>query len=219
MNMRGRGKSVTEKNNSFPQSDLALQQLAVAGDAGAEEALVQRYSKLVKACARPYFLAGSNSEDLIQEGMMGLLSAVRAYDPARDSSFYAYAELCIRRRLFSAIRSANRRKHTPLNDSVSLESQLFDEDQNPLACSFYRAFSRDPEDEVIAKEQEAELFKAFSQNLSALEAEILGLYLEGLSYSEIAAKVNKSPKSVDNAVQRMRRKLAQRIEQGDISKN
>ena len=193
------------------ENDEALQQRAAQGDAAAEETLVQRYSKLVKACARPYFLVGGNSEDLIQEGMLGLLSAIRSYDAKKESSFPAYAELCVRRRLFSAIKSANRKKHTPLNDSVSLESQLFDGDQNQLAYSFYRAFSRDPEDALIAKEQEAELFKAFSQNLSALEAKILGLYLEGLSYSEIALEVNKSPKSVDNAVQRMRRKLAQRF--------
>lgn len=210
---------MAERSEWTTQSDESLQQLAVKGNAAAEETLVRRYSKLVKACARPYFLVGGNTEDLLQEGMLGLLSAIREYTPDRSPSFHAYAELCIRRRLFSAIKSANRKKHTPLNDSVSLESQLFDENQNPLAYSFYRAFSRDPEDEVIAKEQEAELFSAFSQSLSALEAEILGLYLEGLSYFEIGKQVNKSPKSVDNAVQRMRRKLARRFEQGDISKN
>lgn len=203
---------VAEENTQTMENDEALQRRAVNGDVAAEEMLVQRYSKLVKACARPYFLVGGNTEDLIQEGMLGLLSAIRGYDAARESGFPAYAELCIRRRLFSAIKSANRKKHTPLNDSVSLESQLFDGDENQLAYSFCRAFSRDPEDALIAKEQEAEQFKAFSQDLSALEAEILGLYLEGLSYSEIAIKVNKSPKSVDNAVQRMRRKLAQRFE-------
>lgn len=207
------------RENLSTQCDEALQQLARSGDLLAEEELVRRYSALVKACARPYFLVGGNSEDLIQEGMLGLLSAVREYDSAQGAAFRSYAELCIRRRLFSAIKSANRKKHTPLNDSVSLESQLFDDDQNPLAYSFYRAFSRDPEEELIAREQEEELFKAFSQNLSAFEAEILGLYLKGLSYSDIAEQVNKSPKSVDNAVQRLRRKLAQRFEQGDFSKS
>ena len=185
-------------------SDESLWSSAAAGDADAEEALIQRYSVLVRVCARPYFLAGGDSEDLIQEGMCGLLSAVRHFDPARDVSFKTYAERCINSRLISAIRSASRFKHRPLNDSISLESPQFDERQiRPVS------FVRDPEELVITQELTDELHSALIEKLSKLEKEILAYYLEGFSYTDIAIKLGRTVKSVDNAVQRIRKKLAQ----------
>ena len=185
-------------------SDESLWSSAAAGDADAEEALIQRYSVLVRVCARPYFLAGGDSEDLIQEGMCGLLSAVRHFDPARDASFKTYAEHCINSRLISAIRSASRFKHRPLNDSISLESPQFDERQiRPVS------FVRDPEELVITQELTDELHSALIAKLSKLEKEILAYYLEGFSYTDIAIKLGRTVKSVDNAVQRIRKKLAQ----------
>jgi RNA polymerase sporulation-specific sigma factor len=197
-------------SNFYNNRDAELWSLAASGDPAAEEILIAEYSRLVKICARPYFLAGADSEDLIQEGMLGLLSAVRHYDPAKDVKFSTYAEFCIRRRLFSAIKSATRFKHIPLNDSISLESPEIDENnaQGPLHL-------RDPEEFVIARERVDEITDRLNGSLSRFESKVLGLYLEGLSYEEMAVKLNKTPKSVDNAVQRIRRKLAPFLKSGD----
>ena len=110
-------------------SDAQLLSLVTAGDAAAEEALAERYSRLVRICARPLFLIGGDSEDLIQEGMLGLLSAIRQYDPASNVPFKAYAEVCISNRIYSAIKSASRQKHSPLNSGISLDSILSEESQ------------------------------------------------------------------------------------------
>ena len=197
-------------NEIYSHRDMELWNLASSGDPKAEEELISLYSRLVKICARPYFLAGGDSEDLIQEGMLGLLSAVRHYDPAKDVKFKTYAEFCIRRRLYSAIKSASRFKHTPLNDYISLESPELDENSTQGM-----SFLRDPEESVIARERAHEITDCLYGSLSRFESIILGLYLEGISYEEMAAKVNKSPKSVDNAVQRIRKKLAQYLKYGD----
>ncbi len=197
--------------------DIELQKLASAGDRIAEEQLAERYAQLVRKCARPFFLAGGDSEDLIQEGMLGLLSAIRQFDPDMNASFRTYAEICIKRRLLSAIKSASRLKHLPLNDGLSLDYILSEESQTQLAANS-EAFRRTPEEQVLARESEIELYETFAQQLSRLEKQVLTLYLDGLSYGEIAYKVNKDEKSVDNAVQRIRRKLARNPNLGAISK-
>jgi len=196
-------------------SDTELQQLSVGGDRGAEEALVERYLRLVRACARPLFLAGGDSEDLTQEGTFGLVYAIRQYQPDYGATFKTYAEHCIRTRLISAIRSASRLKHFPLNDGVSFD--LLSEDPHAQLSAFPEAFRRGPEDLVLARESKKELYTAFSQCLSKFEVKVLDLYLDGLSYREIADSLDKEPKSVDNAVQRIRRKLARNPNLSDIS--
>ena len=175
-----------------------------ANTSDAEEALVSKYAWLVRACARPYFLAGGDSEDLIQEGMLGLLSAIRTYNPDKGAKFTTYAEFCIRRRIYSAIKLASGNKHTPLNSYISLESSQFDESD---AQSAY--FLRAPEDRIIAREQAGEVEKLLYGALSRFESGVLELYLDGMSYKDMAAKLGKSDKSVDNAVQRIRKKLSQ----------
>ena len=184
-------------------TDEELWQRASAGDAAAEEELVNRYTVTVRMCARPFFLAGGDSEDLIQEGMFGLLSALRHFDPAKDVTFKTYAERCITTRLVTAVRSAARFKHKPLNDSISFESPQFDERQ-----ILSQGNLRDPEEMVITRELTEELQSALNTGLSKLERQVLEQYLEGLSYTDIAGKCGISVKSVDNAVQRIRRKLA-----------
>ncbi len=191
-----------------------MQSLAKARVAGAEEALAERYARVVRMCARPYFLAGGDSEDLIQEGMLGLLSAIREYDEAKGATFKTYAETCIHNRIRSAVRSANRMKNAPLNDGVSLEDVLSDESQS-LGTNFY---TRSPEEQVLARETENEFISAYSRCLSKLEANILRLYLDGLSYNEMAAASGRDVKAVDNAVQRIRRKLA-KLPSGDNSES
>ena len=195
--------------------DQALQMLAVEGDRDAEDALAERYLRLVRICARPLFLAGGDSEDLIQEGTFGLLSAIRSYDPDRGASFKTYAERCIRTRLFSAVKTASRRKHLPLNDGISLEQ--LSEDSGVDLVALPNGFLYDPEELVLAQESKEELYAAFSRCLSKFENRVLKYYLEGLSYNEIADRVRKDARSVDNAVQRIRHKLQREFSHGEIS--
>ena len=197
--------------------DRKLQKLAVEGDREAEEVLAERYLRLVRICARPLFLAGGDSEDLIQEGTFGLLSAIKNYDPEDGTSFRTFAEHCIRMRLLSAIKSASRNKHFPLNDGISLE-QLSEESSADLSA-LSEDFRCNPEELVLARESKEELYAAFSRCLSRFEIKVLDLYLEGLSYREIAERLCKSAKSVDNAVQRIRQKLARDTTFGDFSKS
>ena len=195
--------------------DHKLQQMAVAGDRTAEEILAERYLRMVKACARPLFLAGGDSEDLIQEGTFGLLSAIKNYDPACGTSFKTFAEHCVRMRLLSAVKSASRLKHFPLNDGISLEQ--LSEDPSADLSALPEMLRQNPEELVLARESREELYEIFSRSLSKFEIKVLDLYLEGLSYREIAERLCKSAKSVDNAVQRIRHKLARDIYSGDIS--
>ena len=191
------------------RADEALCTLAASGDRIAEEALVMRYHRLVRICARPYFLAGGDSEDLIQEGMVGLLAAIREYDSGKAASFRTFAEVCIKNRLISVIKAAARDKHIPPNNYVSFETPLFSGNGDHYAYGAADQLQEDPEAILLGREAFQERMRALEGQLSGFEASILRLYLNGLSYSEIAAEVNKSPKSVDNAVQRIRRKLAQ----------
>ncbi len=190
-------------------SDEALCQLSREENRAAEEVLVARYHRLVRSCARPYFLAGGDSEDLLQEGMFGLIKAMREYDMHRDASFHTFAETCVRNRLYSVLKSAAAGKHTPLNQSVPLNSSFFD-----ATPSFAQL---DPEVMLIDREKAANLLESACRHLSEFEVKILGFYLDGLAYREIAEMVGKSPKSVDNAVQRIRRKIARQLSSGEIS--
>lgn len=207
-------------NPTIPQhsapTDEALCLKAAAGDRTAEELLVTRYNRLVRICARPYFLAGGDSEDLIQEGMVGLLFAIREYRAEKGVSFRTFAETCVRNRLFSAIKAATRDKHTPLNNYVSFETPFFDGNADHAAFPPQPGQS-DPEALYISRESHRERAEDLKDRLSSFEAEILGLYLTGLSYSEIAVAVHRPPKSVDNAVQRIRRKVAQHFPFGEFS--
>ena len=198
-------------------SDETLCARAVSGDRIAEEELVMRYNRLVRICARPFFLAGGDSEDLIQEGMLGLLSAIRSFRPKKAASFRTFAEVCIKSRLISAVRSASSGKHTPLNSYISFETPSFDgiTDFPPFMAAGLP--QKNPEDVLISREELQEHLDIAKGQLSGFEANVLSYYLEGLSYQEIAAQVKRSPKSVDNAVQRIRRKLAQHFSSGEFS--
>ena len=196
-------------------SDETLCQLVAGGSREAEEALVTRYNRLVRTCARPFFLVGGDSEDLTQEGMVGLLKAVREYDASKEASFRTFAEICIRNRLYSVLRAAARDKHMALNQSVPLDTPFFDPDSYTSGAQ--QLASRDPEDLLIDRERARSLLSGVRKQLSEFEAKILGYYLDGLSCREIAETVGKPPKSVDNAVQRIRRKVARQLLSGDLS--
>lgn len=176
-------------------SDEQLCRLTATGDRDAEEVLVKRYLRMVRICARPYFLAGGDSEDLIQEATFGLLKAIREFNPGYDAKFKTFAEVCIRNRIRSAVTTASRSKHAPLNDSIPFES--------PMLGS-----GASPEELYISREEEAERLIWLHQKLSPLERKIMALFLHGLSYREISEQVGRPIKSVDNAIQRIRRKVA-----------
>ena len=198
-------------------SDEALCALAASGNREAEEVLVARYNRLVRTCARPFFLIGGDSEDLTQEGMVGLIKAVREYDAAKEASFRTFAEICIRNRLYSVLRAAARDKHSPLNQSVPLDTPFLD--SNSYTSGTSHLAQRNPEEFLIDREHTAALLAGVRKQLSEFEAKILGYYLDGLSCREIAETVGKPPKSVDNAVQRIRRKVARQLQSGDLSES
>ena len=182
--------------------DEKLQALALIGSAEAEEELIRRYGRIIRSVARPYFLTGGDSEDLMQEGTIGLLQAIRTYDPQLGSAFRTYAVLCIRHRLVSAIRSAAGKKNVSLDECLSLESSLFDEDPSQ------NRNLRGPEDLVIDREEARKMLDNLLQLLSDFEKKVLRSFLQGMSYREIAEITGKPEKSVDNAIQRIRRKIA-----------
>ena len=187
-------------------SDEELCAKVAAGDRWAEEALVERYNRLVRQITRPYFLAGGDSDDLIQEGMVGLMKAVREFDCSKEASFRTFAEVCIRNRVYSVLRAASREKHSPLNHSISIETPFFE--SNSYTAMNGHESQENPEDMIIRRENRSHDLLRINQRLSPLEGKVLSLYLDGLSYAEIAEVLHKPPKSVENAVQRIRRKAA-----------
>jgi RNA polymerase sporulation-specific sigma factor len=194
--------------------DLALISAAQQGDEAASAALVARYRGFVRCKARSYFLAGADHDDVIQEGMIGLYKAIRDYDPERQASFRSFAELCITRQLITAIKSATRQKHSPLNGYVSLSrtSTMDEEGDRVLADILAAREICDPADIVIAAWETETIREGFLQVLSSFEMEVLRLYVEGKSYREVAERLNRGVKSVDNALQRIKRKIEFQIE-------
>lgn len=178
------------------------------GEAGSE--LAVRYRPLIKRCTRPYFLVGGDSEDLIQEGMIGLVSSMQSYNSSNGTQFKSYAEICIRRRILSAIKAAARFKHMPLNYRASLEELYSEQGEAPIE-ELADESTPSPEDQIIERERKSKLYSLARALLTPLEKKVLHYYLDGLSYDEIAAKCDKPVKSVDSALQRIRRKLSRAV--------
>ena len=188
-------------------SEDRLIELVQQGDNEAGSEISLRYRPLIKKCTRPFFLIGGDEEDLIQEGMMGLVTSMQTYSPDRQCSFKSYAELCIKRRILSAIKAANRQKHIPLNNRLSLD-EIYSDDEDTIAIIADDRYSLSPEQQII-REEEIQRLRALAQSLlSSFEKKVLDLYLEGLSYDEIAERTGKRAKSVDSALQRIKKKLA-----------
>jgi len=190
-------------------NDVDLVKRFHAGDEDALHALLVRYRRLVWGKARGYFLVGADSDDVEQEGMIGLLKAARDFQPDRFVSFRAFAEVCVTRQMITAIKTATRRKHQPLNRSLPISGSREDEESgehrtDAMADTHVLA---DPADVVIASEQLAAIRSAVRQMLSGLEVEVLRLYVEGNSYEEISRRLGRHVKAVDNALQRIKRKL------------
>ncbi|WP_342513701.1 RNA polymerase sporulation sigma factor SigH [Sporosarcina sp. FSL K6-1522] len=179
-----------------------------AGNTDALDFLITKYQSFVRLKARSYFLMGGDREDIIQEGMIGLYKAIRDFKEDRLSSFKAFAELCITRQIITAIKTATRQKHIPLNTSVSLDKPVFDEESDRTLLDVIAGpLLDDPEDFMIHKEDFIQMEDEMNKVLSGLEKQVLALYLEGQSYQEISDELNRQVKSVDNALQRIKRKL------------
>lgn len=188
--------------------DEELIYLASQGDLVAEECLINKFKKLVKIKARSYFLIGADTEDIIQEGMIGLYKAVRNYQFKKLSSFKAFAELCITRQIITAIKSATRQKHIPLNSYISLNRPIYNEDSDRTLLDIVDDTSiNDPQDLFLNGEKLNNLKVRIKRILSDLERDVLESYLDAKSYQEIAVDLGRHVKSIDNALQRIKRKL------------
>ncbi len=196
------------------QRDEDIVLLCHDGDAVAEEYLLSKYKNFVRSKARSYFLIGADHEDIVQEGMIGLYKAIRDYKPDKLSSFRAFAELCITRQIITAIKTATRQKHIPLNSYVSLNKPLYDEESDrTLMDVIMEGKLSNPEDLIISQEELESIHNKINEVLSGLEQEVLNLYLDGKSYQEIAVQLNRHVKSIDNALQRVKRKLEKYLEE------
>ncbi|SCN23229.1 Stage 0 sporulation protein H [Clostridium sp. N3C] len=181
---------------------------AKKGDTRAQEYLINKYQNFVKSKAKSYFLIGADKEDIYQEGMIGLYKAIRDFKPDKLSSFKAFAELCVTRQIITAIKTATRQKHIPLNTYVSLNKPIYDEESDRTLLDILSSIKvSDPEELVISKEEMNHIEAEIGEVLSDLEMEVLMSYLDGKSYQEIACDLDRHAKSIDNALQRVKRKL------------
>lgn len=194
-------------------SDEEIVEQVRLGDMEAQEFLINKYKNFVRAKARSYFLIGADREDIIQEGMIGLYKAIRDFRCDRLSSFRAFAELCVTRQIITAIKTATRQKHIPLNSYVSLNKPIYDEDSDRTLLDVISGTKiTDPEELIISREEFDHIEEKMGQILSSLEWKVLMYYLEGKSYQEIAIDLNRHVKSIDNALQRVKRKLEKYLE-------
>lgn len=193
--------------------DEELVLYAHEGDIAALEHLINKYKNFVKAKARSYFLIGADREDIVQEGMIGLYKAIRDFRNDKLSSFRAFAELCITRQIITAIKTATRQKHIPLNSYISLNKPIYDEDSDRTLLDILTAAKiTDPEELIISREELLSIELKIGEVLSGLELEVLMSYLQGKSYQEIACDLDRHVKSIDNALQRVKRKLEKCLE-------
>jgi RNA polymerase sporulation-specific sigma factor len=198
--------------------DEEIVALAQGGDTLAQEYLINKYRNFVRAKARAYFLIGADREDIIQEGMIGLYKAIRDFRLDKLASFRAFAELCVTRQIITAIKTATRQKHSPLNSAVSLNKPIYDEDSDRTLMDVFQADVNDPEEVVISQEEYGDIEAKMGEFLSDLEWKVLNYYLDGKSYQEIAQELHRHVKSIDNALQRVKRKLERYLEKRNASR-
>jgi RNA polymerase sporulation-specific sigma factor len=211
-------KDQLQVNLNFEElTDESLIEQVHLGNTDALDYLINKYRLFVRAKARSYFLIGADKEDIIQEGMIGLYKAIRDFKGDKLASFRAFAELCITRQIITAIKTATRQKHIPLNSYVSLDKPIYDEEsERTLMDVITSPISEDPEYLMISREEYLHLEGKVGEVLSELEQRVLALYLEGRSYNEISELLNRHVKSIDNALQRVKRKLERHLEIGSI---
>ncbi len=212
---RMRERMGKEELNVLEDNDLV--ERTQSGDERCLEVLLGRYRNFARSKARSYFLAGSEKEDVVQEGMIGLYKAIRDFDLSQDTPFRAFAELCISRQILTAIKTANRNKHQPLNSSVSLDAPAYSDQKSDrsVADNFMGPNSNDPVEMVISAQEIEAIRDSMSENLTELEGDVLRLYMDGKSYEEIAGALGNHVKSIDNALQRIKRKLQRHLDERD----
>ena len=196
---------------SAADEDLAV--LAQNGDGDALVYLLNKYKNFVRSKARSYFLIGADHEDIVQEGMIGLYKSIRDFQPERLASFRSFAELCVKRQIITAIKAATRQKHMPLNSYVSLNKPLYDEESDRTLLDVIEGRVTNPEDLYISQEDLASIQNQMDALLSGLERQVLDAFMDGKSYQEIAEMLGRHVKSIDNALQRVKRKLFRFLEE------
>jgi RNA polymerase sporulation-specific sigma factor len=210
-------KGRTIKNYDHLEDEEVVE-LVHQGDSDALDYLIHKYQNFVRAKARSYFLVGADREDIIQEGMIGLYKAIRDFKEDKLTSFKAFAELCITRQMITAIKTATRQKHIPLNSYVSLDKPIYDDESDrTLMDVISGAKVMDPEELIINQEEVGDIEVKMAELLSDLERKVLVLYLDGRSYQEISEELNRHVKSIDNALQRVKRKLERYLEWKEMS--
>lgn len=208
-------KKFVESYDNMLDEEIVLS--AREGNAASLEYIINKYKNFVRAKARSYFLIGADKEDIVQEGMIGLYKAIRDFRNDKLSSFRAFAELCITRQIITAIKTATRQKHIPLNSYVSLNKPIYDEESDRTLLDILTATKiTDPEELIISREELVSIESKIGEILSELELEVLMSYLQGKSYQEIACDLDRHVKSIDNALQRVKRKLEKYLEIKDI---
>ncbi|AIY03980.1 RNA polymerase factor sigma-70 [Planococcus sp. PAMC 21323] len=198
-------------------TDEELVSLVHSGNTEALDFLITKFRPFVRMKARSYFLIGADKEDIIQEGMIGLYKAIRDFKSDKLSSFRAFAELCIIRQIITAIKTATRQKHIPLNSYISLDKPIYDEESDRTLMDVLTGNGvDDPEDLIIHNEEFQYMEEKMGEVLSELEREVLALYLDGQSYQEISEKLERHVKSIDNALQRVKRKLERHLQVNEM---
>ncbi|MEW9095697.1 MAG: RNA polymerase sporulation sigma factor SigH [Clostridiaceae bacterium] len=208
------GKGVNEeksRNMNVSFNEMLDEEIVIEakrGNVRAQEHLINKYENFVKSKAKSYFLIGADKEDIYQEGMIGLYKAIRDFKPDKLSSFKAFAELCVTRQIITAIKTATRQKHIPLNTYISLNKPIYDEESDrTLMDILSESKVTDPEELIISREEMGYIQNEIGEVLSNLEMEVLMSYIDGKSYQEIACDLDRHAKSIDNALQRVKRKL------------
>lgn len=203
------------ENDYLSLSDEEVVLMAQQGDGQALSYLLNKYKNFVRSKARSYFLIGADHEDIVQEGMFGLSKAIRDFQMDRLASFRSFAELCVKRQIITAIKAATRQKHVPLNSYVSLNKPLYDEESDRTLLDVIEGRVTNPEDLFISQEDLSRIQKQIVEILSDLERQVLDAFIDGKSYQEIAEQLGRHVKSIDNALQRVKRKLYKFLEETD----
>lgn len=201
-------------NNYQDMSDEDLIQVIKSGDKPALEFLINKYKELVNMKVSKFFMVGAEREDIMQEGLIGLFKAIKSYNPEKQNSFKTFANLCIERQLITAIKTCNRQKHMPLNSYLSLNITAYEEDEDSSLLDVFDANQmEDPLDTITKKEYYQTVENAIDKSLSDFEKQVLNRYMQGESYVQIAEKLDTPVKSIDNAIQRIRKKAIRNIEE------
>lgn len=200
-------------------TDEELIDLLKEGESSITDYIMDKYKYLVRSKAQSMYILGADSEDLIQEGMIGLFKAIRDYDCGRDASFHTFADLCVSRQMYKAVQAAKRQKHIPLNTYISLYGSFQEqngEEGGNLADFLFSRTELNPEDMFIDKESAQDLEKRIEQELSAFENQVLDLYMTGMGYAQIAKVLGRDEKSTDNALQRVKTKIKKVVRQRNL---